>query len=296
MSKQRNAKQQDAQQWDRLLKTLTQANPQELVSWIMKGAVYQGELSLELLKKPPIFADLLYTIKLKRKKAILHVEFQRQQDRKMGRRVWEYNCLASIHTGLPVYSVVIYLLKKGPIVDPPYEMQWPTGLTVHRFVFQNIKLWEIPGEALKQLKLPGLLPLLPLTKDGNRQEVVEEVIEGLEEAGRTDLLPLTCLFAVYTFDTEREQQWLIERFNAMKQSFNLEDNYIYREMVKWAEEKSLKQGLEQGLEQGLKQGREQGLKQGLKQGREQGRGQGEKRVSSEISSALSSFTFLISCY
>ena len=31
----------------------------------------------------------------------------------------------------------------------------------------------------------------------------------------------------------------------------LEDNWAYREMVQWAEEKALKQGLEQGLEQGL---------------------------------------------
>jgi hypothetical protein len=34
----------------------------------------------------------------------------------------------------------------------------------------------------------------------------------------------------------------------------LEDNWAYREMVQWAEEKALKQGLEQGLEQGVKQG------------------------------------------
>src|SRR5215470_1843230 len=93
MAKQRNEKQQDAQQWDRLLKTLTEANPQDLVSWILKDGVYQGELNLELQKKAPIFADLLYTIKLKRKKVILHVEFQRQHDKRMGRRVWEYNCL-----------------------------------------------------------------------------------------------------------------------------------------------------------------------------------------------------------
>lgn len=123
---------------------------------------------------------------------------------------------------------------------------------------------------------PGFLPLLPLTKDGKSQAVVEEVIEGLEEAGRIDLLPLACLFAVYTFDTEREQQWLIERFNAMRESLNLEDNYIYREMVKWAEEKSLKRGIEQGLEMGFKQGEEKGLEMGFKQGEQKGLEQAKK--------------------
>jgi hypothetical protein len=228
-----------SKQWDCLIKMLMQANPQDLVSWILTDAVYQGEMNLELLKKAPIFADLLYTINWRGEEIVLHVEFQREQDDEMGRRVWEYNCLASIRTGLPAYSVVIYLLEDSLIVDPPYEMKLPTGLTVHRFVFQNIKLWEIPGEILKQQKLPGLLPLLPLTKEGNRREVIEEMIEGLQQAGKTDLLPLAYVFSAYTFDGENEQRWLIERFNAMKGS--LEDNYAYREMVKWAEEKSLKQ-------------------------------------------------------
>ncbi len=227
-------------QWDILTKMLIQANPQDLVSWILPNAVYQGELNVELQKKYPVFADLLYTIKCKRKKVVLHIEFQRRRHTKMNRRVWEYNCLASIHTGLPVYSVVIYLVKEKSIVESPYEMKFPTGLTLHRFQFQNIKLWEIPLEVLKEQKLPGLLPLLPLTKDGDRREVVEEVIEGLQQAGRTDLLPLAYVFSAYTFDGENVQQWLIERFNTMKDL--LEDNWAYREMVKWAEEKALKQG------------------------------------------------------
>jgi flagellar biosynthesis/type III secretory pathway protein FliH len=138
-------------------------------------------------------------------------------------------------------------------------MKVPTGFTLHRFQFQNIKLWEIPLEVLKEQKLPGLLPLLPLTKDGDRREVVEEVIEGLEQAGRTDLLPLAYVFSAYTFDGENVQQWLIERFNTMKDL--LEDNWAYREMVKWAEEKSLKRGIEQGVERGLKQGKKEALEQ-----------------------------------
>ena len=244
MSKRQDSEQEERKQWDRTIKILIQANPQDIVSWLFKSAVYQGELNVELQKKAPVFADLLYTIKLRRKKVVLHIEFQRVQDNHMARRAWEYNCLASIHTGLPVYSVVIYLLKKDPIADPPYEVQWPTGLTVHRFVFENIKLWEVPGEVIKQQKLPGLLPLLPLTQDGQSREVVEDMIESLEQAGRTDLLPLAYIFSAYTFVGENEQQWLIERFHAMK-GF-LEDNYAYREMVKWAQEKSLQQGLQQG--------------------------------------------------
>jgi hypothetical protein len=158
----------------------------------------------------------------------------------MDRRVWEYNCLASIHTKLPVYSVVIYLVKDRPIVDPPYEMKWPTGLTIHHFHFENIKMWEIPGELLKQQALSGLLPLLPLTKDGKRQEVVEETIECLQQAGKADLLPLVYAFSALTFKKKNEQQWLKERFDSMGDI--LERSWAYQEMV----QKGVAKGLEQG--------------------------------------------------
>ncbi len=88
----------------------------------------------------------------------------------MGRRVWEYNSLVSIRTGLTAYSVVVYLLEdEHPIVEPPYEMKVPTGVAVHHFFFENIKLWEIPPEVFKEQKGQasdkkcerGLLPINP---------------------------------------------------------------------------------------------------------------------------------------
>jgi predicted transposase YdaD len=253
----------ERKEWDRIMKMLMQANPQDLVSWVLTDAVYEGELSLELQKEPPILADLLYTIRWRGEPFVLHVEFQRGQDDDMGRRVWKYNCSASIHTGLTAYSVVVYLLEKEcpSIVESPYERKVPTGLAVHHFVFENIKMWEIPPEVLKEQKLPGLLPLLPLTKGGKSREVVEEMIEGLEQAGRFDLLPLGYVFSAYKFDEEKELQWLKERFKKMQGM--LEDNWAYREMVQWAEEKGVKRGLEQGVKQGLEQGLEQGVKQEL---------------------------------
>jgi predicted transposase YdaD len=245
-------------QWDRLTKLLMQANPQDLVSWILTDAIYEGELNVEL-QKDAITADLLYTVKWKRKKVVLLVEFQRQRHKRMDRRVWEYNCLTSMHTGLPVYSVVIYLVKEDSIVDPPYEIKLPTGFTVHHFFFQNIKLWEIPPEALKRHKLPGLLPLLPLTKEGKHQEVVEDMIESLQQAGKADLLPLAYAFSALIFQEKDEQQWLKERFAIMEDI--LEESWAYQEMV----QKGMAKGLEQGLKQGLEQGKQQGLEQAKKE-------------------------------
>ena len=229
-----------SKQWDILTKMLMQANPQDLVSWILADAVYRGEQNVELQKKDPISADLLYNIEWSGEQIVLHIENQRKRDDEMGRRVWEYNSLASIHTGLPVYSVVIYLVKQRSIVHPPYEMKMPTGFTVHRFFFQNIKLWEIPPEVLKQENLSGLLPLLPLTKGGKRREVVEDMIESLQQAGKINLLPLAYAFSALTLRKKDEQQWLKERFKRMEDI--LEESWAYQEMV----QKGVAKGLEQG--------------------------------------------------
>ena len=178
----------------------------------------------------------------------------------MARRVWEYNHLATTYAGLPVHSVVIYLLPDGPIGDPYYEVRFPTGFTVHQFHFRNIKLWEVPPEVLKQQNLPGLLPLLPLTKGAMNREGVEEMIGGLRQAGREDLLPLGYAFSALVFKQKNEHLWLKERFDRMREIF--EDSWAYQEMV----QQGVAQGLQQGLEQGLEKGLEKGLKQGLKQG------------------------------
>lgn len=80
--------------WDSLMKRLVQANPQDLISWIFPDSIYEGELNTEL-QKEPIRADLMYTVRRKGQKIGFHVEFQKQHDDHMGRRVWEYNVLTS---------------------------------------------------------------------------------------------------------------------------------------------------------------------------------------------------------
>src|SRR2546423_11934180 len=78
----------------------------------------------------------------------------------------KYNAQTAIITGLPVCSFVIYLKRDGKVAQSPYELKLPDSEVVHCFYYRTIKLWELPAEALKQAGLEGLLPLLPLTKNG----------------------------------------------------------------------------------------------------------------------------------
>jgi hypothetical protein len=225
-------------QWDDLMKLLIGVKPQHFVSWLLVGARFVREISKEL-KSRTIEADILYEVILNGQRMILHIEFQRRRDHAMGKRLWEYNVLTMYTTGLPVCSIAFYFKKSGKVIEPPYKIMLPNGQIVHLFYFMNIKLWEIPTEALKQFGL-GLYPLLPLTKGGARQEVVNEVVTTLAAAGEKDLLALTKLVGALAFKTEAQKQWFARRF-IMHDSI-IEESWVYQEWVqKWREEERQRQ-------------------------------------------------------
>jgi hypothetical protein len=53
---------------------------------------------------------------------------------------------------------------------------------------ENEQEWEIPTEAIEQLGLELLLPLLPLTKGGHNYATLERMIRGPVGAGTRDLI------------------------------------------------------------------------------------------------------------
>ena len=245
-----------AKQWDSLIKLLVEANKQDLVSLLLPGAKFERELNIELHSRV-LEADLLYMVTLDNAEVILHVEFQKRRDGDMGRRVWEYNAQTTIMYRLPVCSFVIYLQPDGNVVESPYRIIGPYGRTLHLFYFDTVKLWEIPGAFLHQEGIEGLLPLLPLTLNGVRHEVVDEMIVSLHEAGKSDLLPLAYAFAALVFKKTEDHEWLRKRF-AMLSDDILEESWAYQEMLAKGLEKGLQQGMEKGLQQGLQQGMEKG--------------------------------------
>ena len=99
--------------------------------------------------------------------------------------------------------------------------------------------------------LVGLLPLLPLTKDGARHEVVEKMITSLVSAGRTELLWFGYALASKVF--KADLNWLRRSFAVFNDI--LRETPIYQEV--------LEEGREEGLEKGRQQGREEALQQEL---------------------------------
>jgi len=192
-----------------------------------------------------IYSDILFEVMLNGIQVLLHVEFQRSSDSQMAERLWEYNLKATRQYRCPVWSIVLYLKKDGEVAESPLTRDFPTGRVVHRFDFEVTKLWEILTIELAQKGLPGLLPLLPLTKGGARREVVEDVITGLIPLGeepKTELLTLAYGLASLAFGKRNkvEQEWLRRRFAMMYDM--LRETPAFQDIMK--------EGIEEGKEIG----------------------------------------------
>ena len=249
--------------WDKRMKRLFWEAPQDYVEWLLPEAHFNSNMSPEL-ENETLYADLLFDIILNGIHILLHIEFQRNRDSKMGERLWEYNLKATRKYKCPVWSVVIYLKDDGKVAKAPLIRELPNGRVVHHFDFEVIRLWEISAKELKQKGLVGLLPLLPLTKGGAQREVIEEAIVELMPAGeepKSELLTLMYGLASLAFEDETDQEWLIRRFTKMYDI--LRETRAYQEMTKESREEGRQEGLEEGFEEGRQEGKLEALRQML---------------------------------
>jgi len=139
-----------------------------------------------------------------------------------------------------------------------------------------LKLWEVAAEDILRTELFGLLPLLPLTREGQRREVVEKMIDGLVTSKELDLLPLGEMLAGLRFRDPVDREWLKRRF-AVHSHF-IEESWVYQEILQKGMEKGIEKGMEKGIEKGIAQGMEKGIEQGMMKGIAQGMEKGIEQV------------------
>jgi len=224
--------------WDDSMKLLVRQDPQALVSFLVPDAAFEGMEDRELQAAPSVTSDTLYRITWQEEQVILHVEFQVKRDPKMGQRLWHYNALTHIHTKLPVYSIVIYLVKCKSLVQSPYVICLPNGQPTQRLDFDTVKLWEVEPDVIEQKGLVGLLPLLPLCKGGKNRETVLRMIDKLKDAGMRNLIVSGYACSCLVFTTEDELAWLKGRFFEMQDM--LKDTWVYQEISKEGREEELR--------------------------------------------------------
>ena len=242
--------------YDDAMKKLVGGNPQDFLSWVLDKAEFMQQLPYELSVEN-VYADGLIEAMFVGKRTLVHLEFQSSYDLRIGERLLEYNVLASRqYSYLPVYSYVIYLKDCGSVPQSPFTRNSPVGEEVIRFQYGSIELHRITSREMQQTDLVGLLPLLPLTKDGAKREIIEDMITRLVAAEQTESLWIGYALAAKVM--KHDLQWLRRRF-AVFSDF-LRDSPVYQEV--------LEEGLEKGLETGLARGREEGLQQELQRQRD----------------------------
>lgn len=120
-----------------------------------------------------------------------------------------------------------------------------------------IKLWETPTAELLDTHLNGVLPLLPLSREGQSHEVIETGIQRLMPPGeepQRDLLSLLYGFASLVLISEEDQDWLVRRFEMLYDI--LRETRAFQEMAK--------EGMREGREQGIREGMREGMREGIK--------------------------------
>ncbi|HEY6542524.1 MAG TPA: hypothetical protein VIZ18_16395 [Ktedonobacteraceae bacterium] len=216
--------------WDSAGKRLLREMPQNVVTWLLRGATFVRTLPTEL-KSRNIFADGVFEISVNEQPALMHIEFQSRQHKTMPERLMEYNMLAaSENDWWPVYTFVIYLRKDGEAPQSPLIRRLRNGDEYQRFYYTVIELANISARQLLQMGLHGLYPLILLTKGGTEPEVVREMVTTLTEARELELLALAYTFGGLAPGSEAYEAWFKRSF-AMLDDI-LEESWTYQEIVK----------------------------------------------------------------
>ncbi|HZU71086.1 MAG TPA: hypothetical protein VFA09_27670 [Ktedonobacteraceae bacterium] len=241
--------------FDSAAKRLLREKPEHYVKWLVDQATFVRQLPTEL-KSRNIYADGLLYIMVNGKPELLHIEFQTNNDPKMGQRLLEYNILASSENdSLPVYTVVIYLRSDGNVPKSPFIRKHWNGKEYHRFDFEVVELAKIPARTLLDKGLLGVLPLLSMTDGGTEPAVMEEMTTMLLDAGERELLALAFMFGNTIKGGQAYKEWFKRRL-AMLDDL-LEKSPLYQELLRRGAEEGRKEGRKEGLEEGLEEGRKQ---------------------------------------
>jgi len=244
---------------DRALKIFADRYAADYVHWLLGPDVQPVEKLSGEIPALPRQADIVHRVEDARQRAfIFHLEFQTQRPREpMGRRVLGYNVRLREVYKLPVCSAVVYLLRGADAGDlGRYEQACP--LTGKRLIFEYevARLWEIRGEELLQAGLPGLYPLVGLTK---LKEPIEEALrtavrrieqEVPDKAQRADML-----FGFKTLAALVHPRELLE---AIIRKEAIMESPVLKEI--W--EEALAEGLTKGMVKGIAEGRLKGLVEG----------------------------------
>ncbi len=236
--------------WDNSLSALINSNPQAFLDLLLPGAtcLHQHRTKLKGMQRQP---DAVLEVERYGEMFIFNPEFQSAQDTAMGERLLLYHVLLWDEYKLPVRTCVLALLPRAKI--PLSPLLWtqpgePPGQRVERirFSYEVVELWEKHPKHLLGLGHVALYPLLPLTKAGATQEIVEAMFERLPGEQHREFALIGFTFAAIMFRMLKQfedLEWLKRRFRHMNDI--IRESPVYEWILREGREEEKAQGLAQ---------------------------------------------------
>lgn len=139
-------------------------------------------------------------------------EWQLHYDTGIEYRIRAYAALAEEKYRVPVYPVLVNILRPSPktVIGNSFRSNF-MGLRA-RQDYKVINLWEVDVEVAFDESLAALLPLTPVMKGGNNENVLRRAAVTLETQDRfEDLQQLLGIFATFVFEVD-----LVERVMSLQ--------------------------------------------------------------------------------
>jgi predicted transposase YdaD len=187
-------------------------------------------------------------------------ELQLHYSSRMPRRMTAYAALARERYNLPVFPSLINILppKSAKPIPDHYESSF-LGL-VARQDYKTINLWEVEAEKVFREGLNGLLPFVPVLKDGGSEAVVQRAVQELRRDPQLEEFePLLAFFAGFVLELPLVQEIMRWDMTVLRES------PWYEQILQEGEQKGIQEGLQQGIQQGLQEGMREGIQEGIQQ-------------------------------
>ena len=162
--------------FDNISKFLVTEYSTDFASWLLGREIPLTTLNPTELNLEPIRADAV--VFMSAPELVLHLEFQTTADPKMPLRMADYYIrLRRKFPQRDIEQVVIYLRQTSS--DLVRQSEYVTNKMSHQF--RVIRLWE--EEVSNFLTTPGLLPYAVLARSTDKEAVLQQVVERIQQVG-----------------------------------------------------------------------------------------------------------------
>lgn len=172
-------------------------------------------------------------------------ELQLRYKAEMPRRMRAYISLAEEKYNLPVYPVLINILKVSETEIPSSYQSEFAGLQA-RQDYRVINLWEVDANLAFEENLSSLLPFVPILKDGAEESIIQQALQKLRaDENLNQLETVLAFFATFVIDSALVKQ--IMRWDMAI----LTESPWYQQILREGETRGERRGIISGIEMAL---------------------------------------------